>query len=356
MHGKTRAAFLIPGDLSLPTGGYTYDRRVLPLLAAEDLDVTHIELPAAYPDPSSADLAQTADIVCALPPGIVLLIDGLAYGAMPEHLIREFDRPIVALCHHPLALEEGLSPSRRAELQASETTALALSQAVIVTSPSIRRLLVRDFGVSVDRIAVAVPGTDPAPRSHGTNDPLQLLAVGSIVPRKGYDWLIKALARLTDCNWHLTIAGALDRSPETAVELRALVRATGLNDRVTFMGAVLGERLSQLYSAADVFVMSSLFEGYGMVLAEAMANGLPIVCTTGGAAAETAPDEAALKVAPADDAVLADAIRTMISRLDIRAAMADASWRAGLALPRWEDTARIIAGVIRNAAIRKAKA
>jgi len=315
------------------------------------LDVEHVELPAAYPAPTVSDLSKTAQIVAGLPDDAALLIDGLAYGAMPEHLIRQFKRPIIALCHHPLTLEAGLSPSRSAELKASETMALALARAVIVTSPATRDLLVADFGVGANRVAVAIPGTDPAPRSHGTGNPLQLLAVGSVVPRKGYDVLMRALSRLKGLDWHLDIAGADDRAPQAATVLRDLISTTGLSGRVTLNGAVSDERLSQLYASADIFVMSSLFEGYGMVLAEAMARGLPIVCTTGGAAAETAPADAALKVPPGDDVALADALQTVMSNPARRTKMAEASWHSGLALPRWEETASIIADVIRKATV-----
>ena len=343
-------AFLIPGDLALPTGGYMYDRRVLGLLAAHGVTAQHVALPDSFPNPTELDLARTGRIVSSLSPETTLLVDGLALGAMPTSVIRGSAGRLVALCHHPLALEAGLSEARRAQLEASETAALAHAAAVIVTSPATRSLLVRDFGVAPDRITVAVPGTDPAPRAHGTGQPLQLLAVGSVVPRKGYDVLIKALDRLRDRDWKLTIAGADDRSPETAAALRALITTKGLDARVRMTGAISDGQLSQLYSAADVFVMSSLFEGYGMVLAEAMARGLPIVCTTGGAASDTAPDEAALKVAPGDDAAFADAIGRIMASSELRQRMAKASWVAGLNLPRWEDTARIIAGVLRKVA------
>ena len=345
----TRASFLIPGDLSLPTGGYAYDRRILGMLSARDVDVAHVELSASFPNPTKADLAETAEIVGALPRETVLLIDGLAYGAMPAELIREFDRPIVALCHHPLALEAGLSLERSAELKASEIAALAFAREVIVTSPATSAILIQDFGVEPNRITVALPGTDPAPRARGAGSPFQLLAVGSIVPRKGYDVLVRALEKTDSQDWHLNIAGADDRSPRTAAELRDLISALGLARRVTLNGAVSDERLAELYAKADLFVMSSLFEGYGMVLAEAMARGLPIVSTTGGAAAETVPDAAAIKVPPGDVSAFAEALRTIHRDSALRAQMANASWRAGRALPKWEDTTRIIADVIRKA-------
>lgn len=346
----TQASFLIPGDLSLRTGGYAYDRRVLALLAAEGADVAHVELPASYPNPMQEDLLETARIVDAQPSGSVLLIDGLAYGAMPAKLIRGFNRTVVALCHHPLALEAGVAASRGAELRESETAALALARSVIVTSPATRAILEQDFGVHADRVTVALPGTDAAPRSRGTGKPLRLLAVGSIVPRKGYDVLIRALQRIGERDWHLDIAGADDRAPQTAAALRDLISATGLASRVTLNGAVSDARLSVLYERADVFVLSSYFEGYGMVLAEAMARGLPIVSTTGGAAVETVPDGAAIKVPPGDEVALAAALHKVLSDAGRRAGMADASWRAGQALPKWEDTARIVADALRKAA------
>jgi glycosyltransferase involved in cell wall biosynthesis len=344
----TRASFLIPGDLSLPTGGYAYDRRVLGMLSANGVDGTHVELPASFPNPTEADLAETEKIVDVLPRDTVLLIDGLAYGAMPSELIRRFDRPIVALCHHPLALEAGLSPARAAELKASETTALGLAHEVIVTSPATSAILTREFAVAPDRITVALPGTDPARRACGTGSPIQLLAVGSLVPRKGYDVLMRALAKIDGRDWHLNIAGADDRSSRTAAELRDLISALGLDRHVTLNGAVSDECLAELYAKADLFVMSSLFEGYGMVLAEAMARGLPIVSTTGGAAAETVPDGVAIKVPPGNVDALTEALRTVLHNAALRTEMANASWCAGRALPKWEDTARIIADVIRK--------
>lgn len=341
-------AFLVPGDLELPTGGYTYDRRALALLGSHGVAARHVPLPGSFPSPSTADLAMTASIVSGLADNAVLMIDGLAFGAMPADLIRGFRRRIVALCHHPLCLEAGLDPARQAALRASETAALGLADAVVVTSPATMALLAREFGVPASRITVAVPGTDPAPRAEGSGSPLHLLAVGSVVPRKGYDVLVEALQPLRQVDWRLTIAGALDRSPDTAARLREQVAATDLAARIALVGAVESGTLSRLYASADLFVMPSLFEGYGMVLAEAMARGLAIVCTTGGAAAETAPAEAAVKVAPGDAMALSAALNRVMTDASMRQDMAKASWIAGLGLPRWEDTARVLAGVIKK--------
>lgn len=345
-------AFLIPGDITLPTGGYAYDRRVLSLLAEHDVAARHVALPGTYPAPTAADLRTTAGLIADLDTAEILLIDGLAYGAMPVDLLQRIRQPIVALCHHPLCLEAGLTEARQSELRTSETTALAAATAVIATSPMTAALLGRDFAVPASAIYVAEPGTDAATRATGSTPgaPLQLLAVGAVVPRKGYDVLVRALDKLRHLDWHLTITGADDRSPGTAASLRAQIAVAGLDSRIAVTGAVDDATLAGLYAGSDLFVLPSLFEGYGMVLTEAMARGLPIVCTTGGAAADTAPDATATKVPPGNVAALAAAIEHVLSDPHRRHAMANAAWTAGQQLPRWNDTARTIAGVLRKVA------
>ncbi len=346
----TPAVFAIPGNIDQPTGGYMYDRRVLALLPRFGVAARHVELPGSFPAPTEADLAETGRRLAGVEGRAIVMIDGLAYGAMPRDVIAQVSAPIVALVHHPLCLEAGLSPTRQRELHALETAALALAERVVVTSGLTARTLRAEFAVRAAKITVAEPGTDRAARATGTGAPVQLLAVGAVVPRKAYDVLARALAPLKDRDWRLAIAGPTDRNAEAFAGLQASLRSTGLEDRVTVLGAVDAERLAQLYARADAFVMSSLYEGYGMVLAEAMARGLPIVCTTGGAAAETVPDAAAIKVAPDDAAALGAAIRRLIDEPDLRRRMSDASWIAGQRLPRWEDAAARIADVIKGIA------
>lgn len=340
--------FAVPGDLTSPTGGYAYARQLLALLPGEGIGVEHLGLPGSYPNPSRADLAETARLIAATPPDAVLLVDGLAFGAMPPDLIRGFARPVVALVHHPLGLEAGLPPDRRADLLASEALALALAQRVVVTSPLTGRLLAAEFNVDPARVAVAEPGTEPAPRARGTGHPVTLLAVGAVSPRKGYTGLIQALAGLSDRDWHLTIVGSLDRDPDAASALRMAVARAGLDERITLAGAVNDATLAELYDRADLFVSPSLYEGYGMVLAEALAHGLPLVASTGGAALETVPGEAALKVPPGDVAALRQALSRAIGDPALRRSLSDAAWTAAQALPRWPATAARVARVVKE--------
>lgn len=348
-----RCAFVIPGDIDLPTGGYAYDRRVLAGLPAHGVAVHHVALPGSFPAPPPADLAVTEAIIGAEAADTVLLIDGLALGAMPRALLARVRQPIVAICHHPLALEAGLSSARAAELHASEMAALALARHVLVPSPTTGRVLAADFGVARECITIAEPGTERAARATGTGatpgGPVSLVAVGSVVPRKAYDVLVAALAGLAGPGhppWRLAIAGADDRSPETTAALHRQIAEAGLGDRVRVLGAQTEAEVAALYAGADVFLLSSLYEGYGMVLTEAMARGLPIVCTTGGAAAETVPDAAAIKVPPGDAMAFRAAVARVLADAGLRRRMSDAAWTAAARLPTWDDTARIVAGVI----------
>jgi glycosyltransferase involved in cell wall biosynthesis len=343
----TRVAFAIPGDINLPTGGYGYDRRVLALLPQFGVDIEHVRLPDAFPRPSGMDLCTTAQTLVAPSKDTVLLIDGLAYGAFSTATLAALTHKIVALVHHPLAFETGIGPERTAHLLATETAALARANHIVVTSRMTSKILQANLAVPAAKITVAEPGTDASPRASGTGAPLQLLAVGSIVPRKGYTILIEVLAGLKAYDWQLTIAGAT-RDPSELAQVEAALASNNLTERITIAGPVDDAALAKLYAAADLFVMPSLFEGYGMVLGEAMARGLPIVCTTGGAAADTVSDGAAIKVPPGDAMALASALRRAIGDADGRRQLAKASWAAGQKLPRWCDTARIIATVLKD--------
>jgi glycosyltransferase involved in cell wall biosynthesis len=350
MQSPVRAIFAIPGDLATPTGGYAYDRRVLALLGEYGIDARLLTLPGSFPRPGAEDLAITRQALCAVSPDDVLMVDGLAWGAMPVEIAGALGGKIVALCHHPLGLESGLSQAQADALIANETMNLAFAAKVVVTSHSTRATLIAQFGVDPEKIVVAEPGTDPAPRAiGGGSEVLNILAVGSIVQRKGYDLLVEALAPLRDLDWRLRIVGALDRAPDCVQALRAQIAAAALEERIALGGATDAE-LDALYHNADVFVSASRYEGYGMVLTEAMARGLPIVASTGGAAADTLPNGAGLKIAPDDALALREALRRALSDSALRTQLADAASAAALSLPTWNDAANIIAQTLRAVA------
>jgi glycosyltransferase involved in cell wall biosynthesis len=349
----TPCVFAVPGDLSSPTGGYKYDREVLARLAQNGVTARHLALPAGFPHPDAGVLAAATTMLATIPDGNVLMIDGLAYGALPAAIIDAVRAPIVALVHHPLALEAGTPPRRAAELVALERHALSRARAVIVTSPTTAETLRDDYGVPADRLTAAVPGVERARRAVGTKRPVSLLAVGSISERKGYDVLIDALATIPDLTWRLRIVGAADRASDVARALEERIARSGIADRIERRGALDAAALDDEYDRADIFVMSSRYEGYGMAITEAIARGLPIVSTTGGALARTVPREAALNVPPNDAPALARALRDMIGDEALRMQKSVASWLLAETLPRWEDTAATIAGVLRQVRLKE---
>ncbi|MCU0884109.1 MAG: glycosyltransferase family 4 protein [Beijerinckiaceae bacterium] len=346
----TSVAFAIPGDLSRPTGGYAYDRHVLRLLPEFGVEPVHVALPGSFPEPSDADLAETSRLLLAQDWRTPLLIDGLAYGAFPTGLAAGLAGRVIALCHHPLGLETGLDAARAADLIRLETAALGYAGAVIVTSRATRDILIAQFGVPAGRITVAEPGVEPAGRASERRfgEAVRLLAVGSLSPRKGYDILIEALAAIPMLPWHLTIIGTEAAGSSYGTMLRALIAAKGLESHVTLHGALTDAEVDAHYRNSDIFVMASHYEGYGMALTEALARGLPIVTTLSGSGAMQLPDAAAQKVAPGDAGGLAGALAYLIGDAGARLRHADAAWAAAASLPRWTDTARIIATVCKT--------
>jgi glycosyltransferase involved in cell wall biosynthesis len=340
------AVFAIPGDLKAATGGYAYDRRVIELLPAFGVPVSVVPLPASFPNPAEKDLEATRKALSSRPDGSVLIVDGLAFGAFSKGVLDAITGRVIGLVHHPLFLETGLPHARKVELKDSEEQALKRANHVIVTSRATKRIVTEHLGLSPDKITVAEPGTDPAQRATGTGAPMQILSVGTVLPRKGYDLLVEALSPLKDIDWRLTIAGALDQHPQAVEAVQNAIQKHRLEDRVTLAGKVVPATLDRFYESADLFVSASLFEGYGMVLAEAMARGLPIVLAAGGAAADTAGEAAALHVEAGNVQQLTAALQRALTDKKLRDRLADASWEAGRTLPTWHETARRIAAVI----------
>jgi len=345
---ERRAVFAYPGDLDTPTGGYAYDRRMIAELRALGWRIETLPLGPGFPDPAPATLAAAYGLLAACAPGQPIIVDGLALGVMTDiaqHL--QADQPLVAMLHHPLALETGLSEDRAAMLRRSERTALRAARAVITNSQTTARILQAEFGVDTSRLTVALPGTQPAPfaplRGNGT---LRLLSVGTLVPRKGHDLLIAALAGLKHLDWRLTIIGDDTRDAATAAELRSAIAATGLGERVTLTGAVPQAALGDYYIAADIFVLASRYEGFGMVYSEAVAHGLPVLGTRAGAIQEALPEGAGWLVEPDDAVALQSALARLLTEPDTRLGLARQARLAAAHLPRWRDSAAIFSGAL----------
>jgi glycosyltransferase involved in cell wall biosynthesis len=342
-----RVTFAVPGDLAIPTGGYAYDRRVIEELRKLGWQVEALDIGDSFPNPGNAQRGVARYILETTPHDVPLVIDGLAYGVIPEIAEKlAKTHAIVALVHHPLALETGVSVEVAAALHQSERAALSHARKILTTSASTADILLADYGVTTDQITVAEPGHDPVAQVTGSSDGIvRLLTVGSIVPRKGYDVLIAALAQITDLPWHLTIAGDRTRDPQTAAALDAAIAKENLGSRITLHGILSDDELTAAYCGSDIFVQASLFEGYGMAAASAIAHGLPIVATSGGALGKTVGN-AGMVVPPGDIPAFANALRRMIANSDERQRHRAASQAAAGNLQSWQTTAMQFAAAL----------
>jgi glycosyltransferase involved in cell wall biosynthesis len=290
-------------------------------------------------------------------PGCVALVDGLAYGAFSEALLaRLAPMPLVALVHHPLGLETGLAPPQSAALIESERRALARASHIVTTSRATAKTLTEMFGIEAARITCAEPGVDRYERARGApaGAPLHIVSAGAVTARKGFDILVEALHPLRDLGWRATIAGSLDRDPAEAARVRQRIAAHGLDCCLSLTGALDESALHAVYASGDIFALATHYEGYGMVFSEAMAHGLPVVCSGAGAVEDTVPPAAGLHVPAGDAPAFTAALRRMITDDAFRRACADAAWLHARSLPDWAETARrvshALAGAVRMAA------
>ncbi len=328
---------VVPGSLQARTGGYEYDRRIVAGLRERGWAVDVRELDASFPRPSAAARAEAAAVLASIPAGAIVLADGLAFGALADEAGREASRlRFVALVHHPLATETGLADDAIRELASSERRALTVARLVIVTSPATARAL-GVYGVASDRVAVVEPGTDPASLARGSSGGLiHLLCVASLTPRKGHDVLIRALASIETRPWHLLCVGSLERNRDAAERVVDQAQRAGLSERITFLGELEGEPLDAAYDGADVFVLATWHEGYGMAVAEALARGLPVVSTAVGAIGDLVGLDAGILVSPGDVRGLADALRRVCEDRSLRETLAAGARRVRRRLDTWD--------------------
>lgn len=287
-------------DPARPSGGNVYDRRVADGLGA----VEH---------------TSTATV----PAGSLTLVDGLLTTA---GLVAEADRlRLVVLVHRPLG---PAAPWERDVLRAAA--------GVIATSHWTRTWLVESYGLAPDRVLVAEPGADPAPIAPGTPGGSALLCVGAVTPLKGYDVLAAALARLGDLVWTCRGVGSLDVEPAFAAALGGAVRLTG---------PLTGSALEAAYAEADLLVLASRAETYGMVVTEALARGIPVVATDVGGVRE-ALGGAGVLVPPEDPVALAGALRAWLTDAGRRADLRAAALRRRATLTGWDRTTVLVAGAL----------
>jgi glycosyltransferase involved in cell wall biosynthesis len=377
-------AFVVPGRLDQLTGGYLYDRHIVEGLRDMGRVVDVIALPGSYPDADAATRSAAAEALANVPDGNTVIIDGLALPGFEDCLQAQARRlHLIGLIHHPLSLETGLDAVGARRYAALEAKLWPQLKGAICPSEHTARAVLAS-GLPADRVAVVAPGTHrPAAirRTASAEGPLQWLAVGSITPRKGHLLLVEALAALNhglhrdlhhglsddglphglqhglhhgldrglhhdprqdhgNLDWRLTCIGSLERDPAAVSALRARIATHHLEDRIALLGEQPAERLAEAYQSAHLFVLPSYHEGYGMVFAEALAHGLPVIATTAGAIPDTVPAAASLLVPPGDVPALRNALWQALTDTALRARLTAAAVQAAHTLPDWGSAVR----------------
>ncbi|MEQ6884991.1 glycosyltransferase [Salicola sp. Rm-C-2C1-2] len=348
-HGLT---FIVPGDPGQRTGGYGYVRHLAEALEARGWSVRIVGLPGRFPVADDKALQAMDQCLQGLPEKATVVIDGLALGGLPEAVAPHAQRlQLIALIHHPLALETGLTEETRANLFDNERRALASMSAIVTTSRSTARELVA-YGFHQTDVTVIPPGVAiaqlPAPRER--RDPstrLELLCVAHLAPRKGQDILAEALAPIAGANWHLTLAGSTTRDSDFTARLRDMLAGYDLKDQVTLTGELDEDALAALWRRAHGFILPARYEGYGMVIDEALAAGLPVLSSDGGALSETA-DRPGIRLHPAEDhRVIGDHIRLWLEHPDQLYSQARAACDSARTLRAWSTAAQEFENALR---------
>ena len=346
---------IVPGEPGQRTGGYLYDAHIVRQLRDLGWMVHVIGLEGRFPD--TDDLAASAmhRALSKLPDGARVVIDGLALGGLPDDVAAHAGRlDISALVHHPLADETGLDAAVRQRLLRRETRALGACRRVIVTSPFTARRL-RELGFDQRTPQVVEPGVKAAELAEAVaarlqgrepEGPERLLCVASLTPRKGQDVLVRALAQLAERDWRCVLVGSNARDAGFAERVACLVREAGLAERIDCLGECEQDELEAEYRRASLCLLPSHYEGYGMVVSEALARGLPMITTTGGALAQTAPEDCCLRVEPGNVDVLAEALARWLDDAALRRRLTRSAAERRENLRSWSEAGRSFAAAL----------
>ena len=338
--------FVIPGDIHAPTGGSRYDREVLARFPSHGIQAKQIAVSGHYPRPTAQDRHHTAAVVSGASCDC-LLIDGLAFGAFSDIEINALTKPCLVLLHHPLADETGLATAIAQHFYQQEKRNLQYAQAVIVTSLQTQARLIDHYNVAAQRISVAEPAISK-PQSlleklpTNIDRPCKMLAVGSISPRKNYAQLLNALSQITTKRpWSLQIAGRCDDHAETQ-KLTVLIKNFGLQNHIILCDAVDELELVKLYKNSDFLLFPSLYEGYGMVLTEALSYELPVLASTRIPSAASHRRDAVVCLDPTLPALWTKAIELWINDSDAFTNAVKAAKQAARSLQDWDQTTQQI--------------
>lgn len=352
----TEAHVVVPDGIDDPmrsSGGNAYDRHVCRELASLGWLVREHVVPGSWPRPDPTSSAALASLLQAIPDGAVVLLDGLVASPAPEVLLPHARRlRLVVLVHMPLGHRPANGTAKA--IRNREQTVLAAAAAVVTTSHWSRNRLLGLYQLRPDQVHVAEPGVEPADLAAGTESGGAFLCVAAVIAEKGHDVLLDALETVSDLPWRCVCVGRLDRDPPFVASARRRSVDAGLEDRVHFLGPRAGAELDRRYANADLMILASRTETYGMVVTEALARGLPVVAADVGGVPEAVGYGAdgarpGVLVPPDDPAALGAALRAWLDDPELRRRWRRAARARRGTLPSWPSTAaslgRVLAGV-----------
>jgi glycosyltransferase involved in cell wall biosynthesis len=340
-------------DPSRPSGGNTYDRHLCRGLSSLGWAVHEHTVPGCWPRPEAASIAALADVVQRIPDDAVVLLDGLVASTAPEVLVPRAPRlSMVVLVHMPLGHRPAADVAE--EVRTREGAVLSAAAAVVTTSAWSRERLLELYTLPAHRLHVAEPGVEAADLAAGSLAGRALLCVAAVTFDKGHDVLLDALAETSDLSWRCVFVGSLERDPPFVAALGRRALDDGLGDRVDFAGPRVGADLDRSYATADLVVLASRAETYGMVVVEALARGLPVIASDVGGLTEALGQGAdgirpGLLVPPGDPAQLGAALRAWLSDAELRERLLRAARERRESLPSWSTTTSVIARVLAEA-------
>ncbi len=347
-----RVAVVTVGDTGRKTGGHLYNARVFSGLRERGLEVEEVVVCGASPDDQRSaipHLGSTFD-----PSGFdVVVVDALARIVVAPYLhLWPASRPVVTLVHE-LPSVAGSESSSAASERAYEEPLLRADRLVAVSEHGRGVLLSR--GVAPERIHVVPPGFDGIPVADEPDverdGPIRALCVAQWIPRKGILILVEAWTLRERPGAVLELVGETSSDPEYEQRVRTAIEAARPGS-IVVSGSVDDAALGGAYASADLFVLPSRYEGYGIVYAEALASGLPVIACEVGPVPELVGPEAAVLVQPDDREALAAALDRLLEDTAHRRRMSAAAARRASSLPRWEDTIAGFHAVLEAAAAR----